>query len=351
MTWYVRKGHGPRIRLRAEYDSAEFWADYRAALEGAPRPGKAPAAHTLEWGINRYRQSSAWASLSVATRKQSEAIYRAVVKTAGNVPLRDFTTETIKVGRERRKDRPHAANNFLKSMRRLFKWLSDTDGGDLLAANPTLGVKMLKGPNEDEGFHTWTTDEIERFEERWPIGTKQRLALDLCLYTGLARGDVVRLGRQHVKDGVITFRMEKKRGVGVVYPPVLPVLAATIAGSKTGDLTFLVSEDGTPYTKESFGNWFREACVAARVPGRAHGLRKAAATRCAEKGATLPQLMALFGWGTEKMALKYIKKANRRLLAAQAAAGLAPTRTENEMLPHLESGAGENQKTSMGSGA
>ncbi len=175
----------------------------------------------------------------------------------------------------------------------------------------------------------------------------------MCLYTGLARGDVVRLGRQHVKDGVITFRMEKKRGVGVVYPPVLPVLEATIAAAKTGDLTFLVSEDGTPYTKESFGNWFRDACVAAGVPGRAHGLRKAAATRCAEKGATLPQLMALFGWGTEKMAIKYIRKANRKLLAAQAAAALAPvpTQTENENLPHLGSSAGENLKKQSGSGA
>jgi integrase len=330
MTWYVRKGHGPRIRLRSEYDSPEFWAEYRAALEGAPKRGKAAVAHTLEWAINRYRQSSAWASLSVATRKQSEAIFKAAIKTAGSVSLSDFTSETIKAGRERRKDRPHAANNFLKAMRRLFKWLSDPDGGDLLKTNPTLGVKVLKGPNEDEGFHTWTAEEVQRFEDRWPIGTKQRLALDLCLYTGLARGDVVRRGRQHVKDGVITFRMEKKRGEGVVYPPLLPVLAATIAASPTGDLTYLVSEDGTAYTKESFGNWFREACVAAGVPGRAHGLRKAAATRCAEKGATLPQLMALFGWGTEKMALKYTKKANRKLLAAQAASALSPVPTQSE---------------------
>jgi hypothetical protein len=45
---------------------------------------------------------------------------------------------------------------------------------------------------------------------------------------------------------------------------VLPILAATIAASKTGDLTFLVTERGTPFVKESFGNWFREAC---RKPG------------------------------------------------------------------------------------
>jgi hypothetical protein len=35
----------------------------------------------------------------------------------------------------------------------------------------------------------------------------------------------------------------------------------------------------------------------------ARWLRKAAATRCAENGATTAELMALLGWKTEKMAL------------------------------------------------
>ncbi len=153
---------------------------------------------------------------------------------------------------------------------------------------------------------------------------------------------MVRLGRQHISNGVITFRMEKGRGDGVVYPPVLPVLAATIAASKTGDLTFLVTEHGTPFVKESFGNWFRQACREAGCPGSAHGLRKAGATRAAENGATVNQLMALFGWKTEKMALLYTRKADRRRLASTAAPLLMPGQTSNENVPHLGSGAGAN---------
>src|SRR5262249_47446820 len=128
------------------------------------------------------------------------------------------------------------------------------EGGNLVKVNPTIGVKLLKGKNDKDGFHTWTNEEITRFEKRWPVGARQRLALDLLLYTGLARGDVVRLGRQHVANGVITFRMEKGRGDGVVYPPVLPILAATIAASKMGDLTSLVTERGTPFVQERFAN-------------------------------------------------------------------------------------------------
>ncbi len=351
VTWYVRKGHGSRIRIKAEYGSEAFWAEYRAALEGTPKSAKASKTHTLAWALDRYRQSSAWGALSNATRRQSENIFRHVIEKSGDVALRDITMDVIKAGRERRAAAPHAANNFLKSMRRFFKWAADPEGGKLVAVNPMVGVKLLKGKNKD-GFHTWTNEEIDRFEKRWPVGTRQRLALDLLLYTGLARGDVVRLGRQHVSNGVITFRMEKGRGDGVVYPPVLPVLAATIAASKTGDLTYLVTERGMPFVKEGFGNWFREACREAGCPGSAHGLRKAGATRAAENGATVNQLMALFGWKTEKMALLYTRKADRKRMARMAAPLLLLNSTENEQkIPHLGSGAGASGNSRKNSGA
>jgi hypothetical protein len=35
-SWYVRVGDGPRIRLRADYGTEEFWSQYHAAVNGAP---------------------------------------------------------------------------------------------------------------------------------------------------------------------------------------------------------------------------------------------------------------------------------------------------------------------------
>jgi integrase len=227
-------------------------------------------------------------------------------------------------------------------MRRFFKWAVDPEGGNLLKANPMLGIKLRKGKNSD-GFHTWTDKEITRFEKRRAIGTGQRLALDLLLYTGLARGDVVRLGKQHVSNGVITFRMEKNRGDGVVYPPMLPVLAKTIAASKTGDLTFLVTERGMPFVKESFGNWFRDACRAGWLPGLS--------TRAPQGGSdSRGQRMArpcISSWrcsdGRPKK-WRYTQKADRKRLASAAAPLLLlPTQMQNENHPHLESGAGVSE--------
>jgi integrase len=93
-------------------------------------------------------------------------------------------------------------------------------------------------------------------------------------------------------------------------------LARSIASVPTGDLSFIAGERGKPMAKESFGNWFRETCKAAGVPGSAHGLRKAGATRAAENGATQAQLKAMFGWTDDNMPSLYTKTADRARMAA-----------------------------------
>ena len=349
--WYVRKGHGPRIRLKAEYGATEFWAEYRAALEGVPPASKQPKTNSLKWAIDRYRTSSAWAALSPVTRRARENIFAQVIKTAGDQPLRGITDETIRAGRERRSATPHAANNFLKTMRGFFAWCLEERH---VAVNPTHGVKLLAGPNDESGFHTWSQEELDRFEARWPVGTRERLAFDLLLYTGLRRGDAVRVGLQHVRDGVITIRTEKHhigKAGALITIPILQPLAASIAAAMTGDLTYLVNERGQPWVKESFGNWFRDTCRAAGCPGAAHGLRKAGATRAAERGASERQLMAIFGWSTGKMAQLYTRAADRSRLARDGAALLLPEQPENKILPHLKPGAGPKAKRRAKSGA
>jgi integrase len=338
--WYVRRGHGLRIRIKADYGSEAFWAEYRAAVEGAQPTPEAAKAHTLAWALDRYRNGSAWAGLSTATRRQRENIYFAVIKTAGTVLMRDITADTIRAGRERRADKPHAANNFLKAMRGFFGWAVETG---LVRVDPTKGVKLLVGKNDAEGFHTWSQEELDRFEARWALGTRERLAFDLMLYTGLRRGDAVRVGRQHMRDGMIILRTEKhRRGKPAeqVAIPILEPLAHSIEASKTGDLTYLVTEAGQPWVKESFGNWFRQACRAAGCPGSAHGLRKAGATRAAERGASERQLMAIFGWSTGKMAQHYTRTADRMRLARGAAELLLPAQPENKNALTSRSGEG-----------
>lgn len=81
LVWYFRRGHGRRIRIRGEFGTPEFDAQYQTALTGQkplPRPKVGtPAAGTLAWLIDRYRDSVAWREgLSTATKRQRENIFK-----------------------------------------------------------------------------------------------------------------------------------------------------------------------------------------------------------------------------------------------------------------------------------
>ena len=199
-------------------------------------------------------------------------------------------------------------------MRSLFAWAVEAE---FVKRNPAEGVKDPKRP-KTEGFPVWSEDDVEGYCKRWPLGTKERVWLDVLLYTGFRRGDAVRLGRQHVRDGVATLRTEKSQGEITVTIPILPALARTLAAGPCGQLAFIVGEHGTPLTKESFGNAFRDACRAAGVNKSAHGVRKIGATRAANNGATVAELEAIFGWIGGRMASLYTQAADRVQLARRA---------------------------------
>lgn len=146
------------------------------------------------------------------------------------------------------------------------------------------------------------------------------LALAILLYSGLRRGDASQLARQHVRSGVITIRTEKTGTT--VHIPVRTELAEIIAATPSSGLAFVSTPSGKAMTKESFGNFFADACRAAGVPGSAHGLRKLGATRLANAGASVHELQAVFEWESGPMAEVYTKEADRARLAKQAMAKL-----------------------------
>lgn len=318
--WYFRRGKGARVRLPGAYESPEWLAAYEAALGGVEPPAPTSSG-TFKWLVERYKSSAKWASLAPSTQSFRAGILDRVVATGGDIRVAQITRKIIADGRDRRAKTPFAAVNYLKVMNQLFSFAVDAG---FMTENPAKDV--ARNAPRTTGHHVWTVEEVRRYQAKWATGTRERLAMDLLLYTGLRRGDVVTLGRQHVRNGVIRIRAEKTGGEIVL--PMLPELQASIDASKTGDLAFLCTLHGTPWKKTSFGTWFGNACKAAKVPGRAHGLRKAGATIAAEHGASDQQLMAIFGWTNPEQAAVYTRTANRAKLAAMAAGMLVPSEDE-----------------------
>ena len=289
-------------------------------MSGTPRKKRgAPSLGTLAWLIARYRETTAWSSLSPTTA--GNAIIYFCMSLRQRAPSHSPTSPLLRLwlgatDAPRHQFRPAISLTpcaDFSAGRQRPRW-----------SRPIRRSGIDNPPHKQgDGFPPWTEEHVAAYQARWPIGTRQRVWLDVLLYTGLRRGDAVRFGRQHVKDGIGTIKTEKSGFTLPVTIPILPILAETLAAGPCGDLTFIAGESGRPLKKESFGNLFRDACREAGVPGSAHGVRKIAATTAANNGATVAQLEALFGWTGGAMASLYTRSANRRRLSLDAASKLS----------------------------
>jgi integrase len=212
---------------------------------------------------------------------------------------------------------PFAQRNFLNTVRAMFRWAM-SEGR--IPDDPTLGVVRQKVSST--GYKTWSEDHIARLEATYPIGTKERLAFALVLYTGLRRSDVVKVGRSNIQNGVLIIDQSKTEGGEEAHLeiPLHPKLRKIIdATPMVGVKTFLVTHFGKPYTAPGFGNWFREVCNKAECFDiSAHGGRKATARRLAEIGCSAHQIAAITGHASLSEVQRYTKAADRKRMAREA---------------------------------
>lgn len=327
------KGH-PKVRIREEIGTPAFRRRYdellaggdaaapkRAALDRAARPG------TFRWLCVGYFGSAEFRGLDPRTqvvrrgvieRILVEPISPGAAETFAEVPLPHFTPRAVRAIRDRKADKPEAANARVKAIRQVFAWGLEAEP-DAVTANPGRDVAYLKG--KTGGFAPWSVADVRQYEAAHAVGTKARLALALLLYTGQRRSDVILFGRQHVADGWLRFTQYKNRNHAPVslQIPVHPALAAVIAATPSEHMTFLTTEFGKPFTAAGFGNWFRKRCDEAGLKGRsAHGLRKAAAALLAEGGASEREIMAVTGHRTSKEVDRYTRSARQKRLAGRA---------------------------------
>jgi integrase len=242
---YARaRKHGKGHYFKALPGTEEFATEYQQWLEGheserqgirGTRPGSVSAL------IAKFYRSGEWASHSEATQTTYRGILERFRNDHGNKPVNQLERRHVKDMMAARANAPSAANNLLSLVRILMHfaveegWRKD---------DPTLGIKKLK--IKSDGFHCWTDEELETFERHWPIGTPQRLAFALLLYSFQRRGDVIRMGRQQVAQGCLAIVQHKTKAKLTI--PVHPDLQRIIDATPSGNLTFLVTAHGHPFT-------------------------------------------------------------------------------------------------------
>ena len=336
---YYRRSGQPKVRLRGPSGSSEFLTDYKLAAAGPVSPKSTKetvgrvAAGSIQGLCVDYYKSAMFRELDPRTQKVRRAILERFCQHKGDgvKPYRMLLPKHVRVRRDEMMDRPEAANSLVKALRQLCKFAMRYDHHD---ANPALGIEYLSG-NAD-GFHSWTLDEIEKYENTHAVGTSARLALTLALYTGQRRADLVAFGKQHVRNGWLSFTQHKNRNSKPVRMeiPIIPELQQVIDESPTGDLTFLVTAFNRPFTSNGFGNRFRKWCDEAGLQNcSVHGLRKAAAARLAELGCTEQEIMAITGHRTSKEVTRYTRAASQKTRAESALRRMSGGQTENKSVP------------------
>jgi len=208
-------------------------------------------------------------------------------------------------------DTPQAANNLLKVLRIMLAHAVEIG---MIASNPAIGIKRYKA--NKAGYHKWSEAEAAQFAAAYPVGSKERLAFTLALYTSQRGSDLVRMGWQHVRGERIAVCQEKTE------TPLLlkmhPELVRVLNSLPRTNLTFLLSERGTAFTPGGLSLWFSKRCRAAGLKNcTAHGLRKLALTRRANAGASTDMLKAHGGHKTSKQLEPYVREADQVRLDEQ----------------------------------
>ncbi len=312
MRRYFRKGsiRGP---LPGEVGSDEFMTAYRAFLAEKPMMSKRTIHEdSLAKLIIDFYGSRLFTDRKPSTRQLYRYALDPVSKEHGHRSASTMTAENAekiinKIGAKR----PGMGNLTRAVLRRVMQLAVKQK---LRKDNPLVGIEPFKVGSH----HTWTDAELKQYEDKWRLGKRQRLAYALLLYTGQRVGDVAKMNRADVSEGLIHV-VQQKTGADI-WVPIHHDLQRAMKALPAKGLTLIGDASGRPVKRAALSALMRGAIKDAGLSKQcvSHGLRKAAMRRLAEAGATANQIASISGHRTLKEVERYTRAADQKTMAQAA---------------------------------
>src|SRR5258708_7240869 len=224
---YILRRGGRSIASPGLPGSIEFMAAYQAALAVVSPPPPSPKhviAGSLAAVAATYLRSADFANLSPSSQRSYRVALKPILDAHGHRLVRELPNEAARhIIEQIGARRPGMANLTRSVLSKVMAYAIETG---VRSSNPFASLKRYRLGT----YHTWTDAEIAQFECRWPLGTRERLAFALLLYTGQRGGDVVKMLRSDIIDGRIRVAQDKARKgtTNELLIPIHPALARAL---------------------------------------------------------------------------------------------------------------------------
>lgn len=298
--WHVYAWRGgPKIMEADGGAKPALTADAVAAFVTAHESKHEPKRDTFGGLVTAYLKSPEYLRLAATTRKEWRLwIDRANVE-FGEARLHLFSNPRMRGAileyRDKWAHAPRSADYAIEVLSRVLSW--GLQRGWVMH-NPAHGAPTLYRGDRSE--IVWEDHEIEAVAAK--MAPHVARAFKLASWTGLARGDLVKLRWDQVGDLYIS-RKRGKTGVEAVIP-LFDETRAILAECPKVAVTVLTNARKQPWTPRGFASAVEDARTAAKVAtGKTlHDLRGTFATRLMHNGFEDREIDEVLGWETGKSA-------------------------------------------------
>ncbi len=250
---------------------------------------RAPSPTNLSTLITLYRGSSDFRRTKLGTRHEYDRYLDKIRMQFGGLSLEELqrpaTRGSFKEWRDSFAGTPRTADFAWMILVRVLSFAKDR--GMISVNIAERGGRLYRSTRRDQ---TWADTDVAAFQAVAP--PHMRLAIELALWTGQRKGDLLRLSWSDFDGSNLRFTQSKTKARVLV--PVGPL--ANVLSSQRGNGAVLRNSRGRAWTSDGFNTSWRKCCAKAGIIDLTfHDLRGTAITRMALAGCTVPEIAAVTG--------------------------------------------------------
>jgi len=308
---YFQRRGWPSQKIQNEFGTPEFWSEYADILNGK-RQEKPISKRTFAFLISDYHKSPRYKRLKPRTAMDYDKYLNFFNDRMGHANPEKMQRKDVIRLRDSNVDKPYFANYSVRVLRVLMEHCVDIGWRD---TNPVRGVSEIK--TQRTAREPWPNELLESYRRICPLGTRERLIMELCIGTGQRIGDVLEMRWSDIQEDAFVIRQNKTGKE--LWVPILPELQTALSAVNRNSVFIVTNERGTNRLS------YRGASYAIRKVRKEigaleydiHSWRYNAACELLEAGCEDDLIAAVTGQ-SPAMVLHYTKKVRQKARAIRA---------------------------------